>query len=87
MARKAKAKPGKVSMQDLMSLVNKKAGVTVAHNLTGDNPTEVKEWIPTGSRWLDSIISKGQKRSQSFVHPVNTYPKPDFGYYELQIVV
>ena len=60
MARKAKTKPGKVSMQDLMSLVNKKAGVTVAHDLTGDNPTEVKEWIPTGSRWLDSIISKGQ---------------------------
>jgi recombination protein RecA len=60
MVRKAKTKPGKVSMQDLMSLVNKKAGVTVAHNLTGDNPTEVKEWIPTGSRWLDSIVSKGR---------------------------
>ena len=60
MARKAKTKPGKVSMQDLMSLVNKKAGVTVAHDLTGENPTEVKEWIPTGSRWLDSIISKGR---------------------------
>ena len=60
MARKAKIKPGKVSMQDLMSLVNKKAGVTVAHDLTGENPTEVKEWIPTGSRWLDSIISKGR---------------------------
>ena len=60
MARKAKTKPGKVSMQDLMSLVNKKAGVTVAHDLTGDNPTEVKQWIPTGSRWLDSIICKGQ---------------------------
>lgn len=62
MARKAKAKtkPGKVSMQDLMGLVNKKAGVTVAHDLTGENPTEVKEWIPTGSRWLDSIISKGK---------------------------
>ena len=60
MARKTKTKPGKVSMQDLMSLVNKKAGVTVAHDLTGENPTEVKEWIPTGSRWLDSIISKGR---------------------------
>ena len=60
MARKTKTKPGKVSMQDLMSLVNKKAGVTVAHDLTGENPTEVKEWIPTGSRWLDSIISKGK---------------------------
>jgi len=60
MARRTKTKPGKVSMQDLMSLVNKKAGVTVAHDLTGENPTEVKEWIPTGSRWLDSIISKGK---------------------------
>ena len=47
-------------MQDLMSLVNKKAGRQVAHDLTGENPTEVKEWISTGSRWLDSIICKGR---------------------------
>jgi len=47
-------------MQDLMGLVNKKAGRNVAHDLTGDNPTSVKEWIPTGSRWLDSIICKGR---------------------------
>ena len=61
MARKAKqAKAGRVSMHDLMSLVNKKAGRNVAHDLTGDNPTKVKEWIPTGSRWLDSIVCKGQ---------------------------
>ncbi len=62
MARKtkAKAKAGRVSMQDLMSLVNKKAGRNVAHDLTGDNPTSVKEWIPTGSGWLDSIICKGR---------------------------
>jgi recombination protein RecA len=60
MARKAKPqKAGRVSLQDLMTLVNKKAGRNVAHDLTGDNPTEVKEWIPTGSRWLDSIICKG----------------------------
>ena len=59
MAR-AKAKAGRVNMQDLMKLVNKKAGQNVAHDLTGDNPTSVKEWIPTGSRWLDSIICKGQ---------------------------
>ena len=57
---KAKAKSGRVSMQDLLKIVNKKAGRTVAHDLTGDNPTQVKEWIPTGSRWLDSIICKGQ---------------------------
>jgi len=63
MARKTKTtetKPGKVSMQDLMRIVNKKAGRNVAHDLTGDNPTEVKQWIPTGSRWLDSIVCKGK---------------------------
>jgi len=61
MARKSKeAKAGRVGLQDLMKLVNKKAGRNVAHDLTGENPTSVKEWIPTGSRWLDSIISKGQ---------------------------
>jgi recombination protein RecA len=61
MARKAKeVKAGRVSLQDLMSLVNKKAGRNVAHDLTGENPTAVKEWIPTGSRWLDSIVCKGR---------------------------
>ncbi len=51
MARKktqTETKPGRVAMQDLMKLVNKKAGRNVAHDLTGENPTEVKEWIPTG---------------------------------------
>jgi recombination protein RecA len=61
MARKAKEpKAGRVSMHDLMTLVNKKAGRNVAHDLTGANPTEVKEWIPTGSRWLDSIVCRGK---------------------------
>ena len=57
---KKKAKPGRVAMQDLMGLVNKKAGRNVAHDLTGENPTQVKEWIPTGSRWLDSIVCRGR---------------------------
>ena len=57
---KSKNKAGRVSIQDLMSIVNKKAGRNVAHDLTGDNPTSVKEWIPTGSRWLDSIVCKGR---------------------------
>jgi recombination protein RecA len=56
----AKAKAGRVAIHDLMKMVNKKAGRNVAHDLTGENPTSVKEWIPTGSRWLDSIISKGR---------------------------
>lgn len=57
---KATAKAGRVDLQSLMKIVNKKAGQNVAHNLSGDNPTSVKEWIPTGSRWLDSIICKGK---------------------------
>ena len=53
-------KPGNVSLDSVRSLLNKKAGRTIAHNLNDANPTQVKEWIPTGSRWLDSIICKGQ---------------------------
>jgi recombination protein RecA len=57
---KVKAKAGRVSMSDLRAMINKKAGRNVAHDLREDNPTEVKQWIPTGSRWLDSIICKGK---------------------------
>lgn len=57
----AKAKKlGKLNISEMRNLINKKAGMEVAHNLTQDNPTEVKDWIPTGSRWLDSIICTGQ---------------------------
>ena len=58
MAKKSKA--GRLSIGDMRNLINKKAGISVAHNLTEQNPTEVKEWIPTGARWLDSIICRGQ---------------------------
>lgn len=51
---------GKMSIADMQKLVNKKAGMEVAHNLRAQNPTEVTQWIPTGSRWLDSIICRGQ---------------------------
>jgi len=60
MAKAKKAKAGKLSIADMRKLVNKKAGIEVAHDLTGDNPTTVKEWIPTGSRWLNSIVCRGQ---------------------------
>jgi len=60
MPRKVKNKAGKLSMSDMRSLINKKAGMSVAHDLTTANPTEVKDWIPTGSRWLDSIVSRGK---------------------------
>tara|TARA_Y100001973_G_C5207802_1_gene342922 strand:+ start:7319 stop:8428 length:1110 start_codon:yes stop_codon:yes gene_type:complete len=55
-----KTKAGKLNMADMAKLLNKKAGTNVAHDLTKANPTEVKEWISTGSRWLDSIICRGK---------------------------
>lgn len=54
-----KNKLGKISVADAMKLVNRRHGQNVAHDLSEDNPTRVSEWIPTGSRWLDSIICKG----------------------------
>ena len=60
MGRSSKTKAGKLSIDQMRQLINKKAGIEVAHNLTEDNPTQVKDWIPTGSRWLDSIICRGQ---------------------------
>ena len=53
-------KPGKMDMSAMRKLVNKTTGMNVAHDLTTDNPTIVKQWIPTGSRWLDSIIKRGE---------------------------
>lgn len=35
-------------------------GIAASYDLLEDNPTIVKEWIPTGSRWLDSITCKGK---------------------------
>lgn len=51
---------GKLSISAMQKLINKKAGMNVAYNLKEENPTEVVQWIPTGSRWLDSIISRGK---------------------------
>ena len=47
-------------MAEMRKMLNKKHGMTVAHNLQDENPTQVTEWIPTGSRWLDSIVCRGQ---------------------------
>lgn len=63
MARKSTTQTttnGKLSIIQLRDMINKKAGTEVAFNLIDDNPTNVTEWIPTGSRWLDSIICKGK---------------------------
>ena len=55
-----KLKKGSLDIASVRSIINKKAGREVAHSLQNNNPTEVTEWIPTGSRWLDSIICKGR---------------------------
>jgi len=60
MAKAKTTKAGKLSLSDMRALINKRAGINVAHDLTEQNPTEVTDWIPTGSRWLDSIICRGQ---------------------------
>lgn len=61
MAKRAKKdkSPGKLSIGDMKALINKSAGTNVAFSLKDENPTEVKEFIPTGSKWLDGIIKRG----------------------------
>jgi recombination protein RecA len=59
-AKKTTSTAGKVSIADMRAMINKKAGREVAFDLQEENPTEVTEWIPTGSRWLDSIICRGK---------------------------
>ena len=53
-------KAGKINIAEMKKFINKSVGLDVAHDLREDNPTEVKEWIPTESRWLDSIICRGK---------------------------
>ena len=61
MARRKEVKAGKLSIEQMRQLINKKAGMQVAHDLNDENnPTNVTDWIPTGSRWLDSIICRGK---------------------------
>jgi recombination protein RecA len=50
---------GKMTFKSIQNLINKKSGHDVAFKLS-ESPTEVKDWIPTGSSWLDRIICKGK---------------------------
>ena len=59
-AKITKLKKGALDIASVRGIINKKAGREVAHSLQNNNPTQVNEWIPTGSRWLDSIICKGK---------------------------
>ena len=51
---------GKMSIADMRRMINKKHGQNVAYSLAEENPTDVTDFIPTGSRWLDSIICRGK---------------------------
>jgi recombination protein RecA len=48
-----------LTIEMIRKIMNKEAGKIIAYNLDEDDPTTVKGWIPTGSRWLDSIIARG----------------------------
>ena len=43
-------KAGKINIADLKKSINKSMGMEAAHDLRKENPTEVKDWMPTGSR-------------------------------------
>ena len=57
---KANKTNGRLSIADMKKLVNKSAGANVAFSLKDENPTEVNEFIPTGSKWLDGIVRRGK---------------------------
>tara|TARA_B100001123_G_C15342782_1_gene1035715 strand:- start:3192 stop:4304 length:1113 start_codon:yes stop_codon:yes gene_type:complete len=56
----AKTKVGRLKIDDMKKLINKKAGYNVAFSLKDDNPTQVEQYIPTGCKWLDGIICRGK---------------------------
>ena len=60
MGKVLQMKTGKINVSDLAKKINKKMGMEVAHDLSQTDPVSVKDWIPTGSRWLDSMIRPGQ---------------------------
>lgn len=58
--KKDEEKKGKLTSKDINALINKKSGFNVAYSLMDENPALVKDWVPTGSKWLDAIIAKGK---------------------------
>tara|TARA_A100001515_G_scaffold40992_1_gene32238 strand:- start:128 stop:1282 length:1155 start_codon:yes stop_codon:yes gene_type:complete len=60
LARQQKVRVGGLSSDDIRKMLNKGSGSKVAYSLKDENPSDVKEWVSTGSRWLDGIICKGK---------------------------
>lgn len=59
MAKLKEVKAGKVDVSELRKALNSKLKGAV-YDLREENPTDVKEWISTGSTWLDGIVAKGK---------------------------
>jgi recombination protein RecA len=59
MAKLKEVKAGKVDVNELRKALNGKLKGAV-YDLREENPTDVKEWVSTGSTWLDGIIAKGK---------------------------
>lgn len=60
MATNTKNDKSKLGIKGLAAVLNKKMGMTVAHTMGDNNPSEVVDWIPTGCTWLDGIICRGK---------------------------
>ena len=58
--KKMRTKPGKLGIAGIKSVLNKKAGMTVAADLGDRNPSDVQDWISTGCTWLDGVIARGR---------------------------
>ena len=67
---------GNSLVNDLRSELNKAAKENVAYDLHGDNPTDVKTWIPTGSTLLDYLISISTIKSELTVELDQTRLRP-----------
>jgi recombination protein RecA len=59
MAKLKEVKAGKVDVAELRKALNSKLKGAV-YDLREQNPTDVKDWISTGSTWLDGIVCKGK---------------------------
>lgn len=59
MSKSKETKAGKIDVGELRKSLNSKLKGAV-YDLREENPTDVKEWISTGSTWLDAIVAKGK---------------------------
>jgi len=59
MAKIKEVKAGKVDVSELRKALNGQLKGAV-YDLRQENPTDVKEWISTGSTWLDAVVCKGK---------------------------